>query len=340
MMTIRAGDVRAELGLGEEYRDWIEALEEVEGPFPPLELPEGDKLGALLERLNVPSEDHPAIAEAALLVAQAGSSWRWLLDRTVKAARDLMGGDAPVPVGPVMPEHGLAGRWFYVVSCLATTSAVRALHSEIDVPDDVSWRSLGILGEKIAVRRRAADEQAPFLDHDYVMHVFRGRRYRLGQLDALAWNGYVDVRVPHTATPLTDAPDKAWGDEVHAFFRRMPRRYGRGIPFGYTAIPVNVNSWMVDLALREYLPDDHELRRFAGKLDFYTRSTDCQAPDDAGLTPGDRDAIEYAYGRTVVDLQTALSLPTENDVQRVILNHLQAGHHWAQAGAGWPIFEY
>jgi hypothetical protein len=193
MATINVGSVRDALGLGEEYRAWIEALER--GPRSgkrriearsAVELPQGDALRELLERLQVPGADHDVIAEAVDVVSAPGSAWRWLLERTVAAMRVCMGSDVPVPTGPVMDRQGIAGRWFHVVACLATVPDVRALHASMGVSEAVSWASLGILGEKVAVRRRSLDggrADLPFVHHDYVMPVFTGRRYRLGGLD-------------------------------------------------------------------------------------------------------------------------------------------------------------
>jgi hypothetical protein len=345
MTTITASAVRDALGLGEEYREWVEALEEVPQPFPELDVPRGEGLGELLERLKVPGEDRDEIAGAVELVTEPGSGWRWLLERTVAATRACMGGDVRIPIGPVMDRHGLAGRWFYVAACLAVVPDVRALHASMGVSDDVSWASLGILGEKVAVRRRSLDggrDDLPFTHHEYVMPVFSGRRYRLGGLDCLAGNAGVDVRLPYGTDPLPTEFGMPWATDLHYFFRRLPKRYGDGVRFGYTGISVYVYSWITDLALEEYLPEEHAFRRFVRKANYQSRVWGGHpgAPDETGLTSGDRDAVEYAFGRTVPDLDAALRLVPASDLQRLVLRHLRDGRHWALDGCGEVIWDY
>ncbi|MDT9686768.1 acyltransferase domain-containing protein [Streptomyces sp. P9(2023)] len=338
---LTAADIRKALGLGEEFRGWTEALEEVTGPFLSPDIPEGDELIALMEELEIPQEDHADIAAAVDAVTDVDSSWLWLLERIFSLIRSRMGNSLNIPVGPVMRDHGSAGWWFYVVAFLAAAPAVRGFHRLIKVPAETSAATLGILGEKIAVYRRGDSGHGGLVQHDYVMAAFCGRLYRLEQLDCLAWNGQVDVRVPHGAHPLTTVPDQAWADRVHAFFRRLPQEYGQGIRWGQSALTVNVEGWMVDPDLNDYLPEDHDLRRFVAELGSFTRRHDLHpAQDQLGLTGGDRDAIEYAFGRYVWDLGDALALTAETDTQRAVLAHLQAGHHWTRPAAGHPIFSY
>lgn len=245
-----------------------------------------------------------------------------------------------VPVGPFMSSHGTEGWWFYVVAFLAAAPRVREFHRSIEVPEEISAASLGVLGEKIALYRTGAACGA-LVQHDFVMGVFCGRIYRLEQLDCVAWNEEVDVYVPHAAHPLTTVPDQAWADRVHAFLRRLPREYGEGVQWKQGAFTIRVDSWLLDPALNDHLPEDHELRRFLAGIGSSRRRPDRDlTQDQLGLTGGDREAIQYAFGRYVGDLSDALSLIAETDVQHAVLAHLRAGHHWIRPAAGHSILAY
>ncbi|MEU9314034.1 acyltransferase domain-containing protein [Streptomyces sp. NPDC048256] len=69
------------------------------------------------------------------------------MERTAAALRATMGLDTPMPSRPTLPEHGPTGRWLTLLACLSVVADVRALHATMEVPDEVSWASLGILGE-------------------------------------------------------------------------------------------------------------------------------------------------------------------------------------------------
>ncbi|MEU3692842.1 acyltransferase domain-containing protein [Streptomyces narbonensis] len=338
--TLTASDIRKALGLGEEFRAWTEGLEAAGprfDPFPVPGIPEGDELIALMEELRIPREDHADIAAAVDAVTDADSPWLWLLKRTLWLIRSRMGNSLSVPVGPFMSAHGTEGWWFYVVAFLAAAPQVREFHRSIEVPEEISAASLGVLGEKIALYRTGAGYGA-LVQHNFVMGVFCGRIYRLEQLDCVAWNGEVDVYVPHTAHPLTTVPDQAWADRVHAFLRRLPREYGKGAQWEQSAFTIRVDSWLLDPSLNHYLPEDHELRRFlAGLGNSRSRPDRHLTQDQRGLTAGDREAIQYTFGRYLGDLSDALSLTAETDVQHAVLTHLRAGHHWTRPAAGHSV---
>ncbi|KIF02962.1 hypothetical protein PL81_27030 [Streptomyces sp. RSD-27] len=337
--ALTASDIRNALGLSEEFREWTEALQSVEGTILAAGVPEGDELIALMEKLGIPRKDHADIAAAAEAVTVV-EPWLWLLERTVTLIRSRTGLSFNMPVGPVMPDHGLEGWWFYTVAFLAAFPEAWAFHLVNGVPKEISAASLGILGEKISLYRTGSG-YGGLVQHEFVAAVFCGRVYRLEQLDCVAWNERVEVLVPHTAQPLTTVPDQAWAERVHAFLRRLPHEYGEGVQWEEGTFTVEVGGWMLDHALDEYLPEDHELRRFTAALDPSTRTPDpYPVQDQYGLTGGDRDAVRYAFGRYVYDLADALSLTPETDVQRAVIAHLQGGRHWTLPTAGHRILSH
>ncbi|WP_262386804.1 acyltransferase domain-containing protein [Streptomyces sp. TRM49041] len=355
-MTIKASadavEVRAALGLGEEHREWTEALEWTPADDHEAELPAGQQLTSLLTRLKLPVEDQAEMAEAAEEAIEPDTPWRWLLDRTVASLRATMGLDTLMPPRPALTTDSPTGRWLTVLACLAVVPDVRALHARMEVPDEVSWASLGILGEKAAVRRRTlagaragagteveAEAKAPFSYDNYLLPVFQGRRYRLDGLDCRASNVSIDVRLPYGTEPFGILPDMAWAHEIHYFFRRLPRRYADGVRFGYDAIPCRIGSWINDPAVGDYLPEDHEIRRFIRKCQHFSHYGPGPA-DETGLTSGDRDALEQTFGQSPANRETALHLTPTTPVQQAVLEHLGAGNHWALDHCGQAIWDY
>ncbi|MFE7927545.1 acyltransferase domain-containing protein [Streptomyces sp. NPDC057456] len=344
--SVNAVEVRASLGLGEGHREWTEALERTPVGATEAEFPAGLHLTSLLAQLKVPAADQAEIAEAADKATEPGTPWFWLLERTVAALRATMGLDTPMPARPALTDHGPTGRWLTLLACLAVVPDVRALHTTMEVPDEVSWASLGILGEKVAVRRRTleaaeAETQAesPFPFDDYVLPVFQGRRYRLDGFDCRASNDFIDVRLPYGTEPFGILADMAWAHEFHYFFRRLPRRYANGVPFGYTGIPCYLGSWINDPAVADFFPPDHEIRRFTSAYQYINNRGPGPA-DRTGLTPGDRDALEHAFGQSPADRPTALRLTPTTPVQRAVHEHLEAGNHWALNYSGQAIWDY
>lgn len=76
-MTIKdsadAAEVRAALGLGEEHREWTEALERTPVGAAGAEIPTGQQLASLLTHLKVPAADQAEVAEAADKATEHGT---------------------------------------------------------------------------------------------------------------------------------------------------------------------------------------------------------------------------------------------------------------------------
>ncbi|MEV8361796.1 acyltransferase domain-containing protein [Streptomyces niveus] len=341
-----AAGARVALGLSEHdeyFRPWTEALGLLEAPFEPLDIPEGDRLDVLLERLKIPREDHAELTAALGEICEPGTAWRWLLDRTVRDTVNwldkLRDSERPVVPDGLMVHHlGAAGRWFHVVANLAAVSQVRAFHERHRIPEEVSWASLAILGEKVAIHRRSTGHGG-LVHLKGVAEAFRGRRYRLGQLDHVWCRTGVVVELPHGTGSLTTVPDYAWAEGVDRFFNDRLGEYGSGVKLGYNAMDIRAIGFFLDPALEEHLPEDHELSRFANTLvRTYSRTLRASEPDERGLSDSDRSALEYAFGLLVSNVEQALALPTESAVQRAVTDHLRAGRHWGTASAAHPIF--
>ncbi|WP_443057720.1 hypothetical protein, partial [Streptomyces sp. IBSBF 2806] len=81
MVTIKgsanAAEVRAALGLGEEHREWTDALERTPVGAARAEIPTGQQLASLLTQLKVPAEDQSEVAKAAEKATEPGTPWFW-----------------------------------------------------------------------------------------------------------------------------------------------------------------------------------------------------------------------------------------------------------------------
>ena len=214
---------------------------------------------------------------------------------------------------------------------LAVLPHVQAFHRSRDIPDDVSRRTLADLGRNMAVHRaryQMSGLEAPF----WLMLHFRGAIYDLGRLQFQ--RGKLGNRTGRaiTAAGLPYRPgDPTLAVHVPSFYGRLTPRacdasfarardfFARHFPEERYEIAV-CHSWLLDEQLREYLPED------ANIIQFQRRFQPAYQPDD-----DDESIIRFVFGRATPALA---ELPQRTTLERVIVDHLQAGRHW-HGGAGW-----
>ncbi|MFE5842522.1 hypothetical protein ACFQ7N_12835 [Streptomyces niveus] len=91
---------------------------------------------------------------------------------------------------------------------------------------------------------------------------------------------------------MTTVPDYAWAEGVDRFFNDRLGEYGSGVKLGYNAMDIRAFGFFLDPALEEYLPEDHELSRFANTLvRTYSRTLRASEPDERGLSDSDRSVL-------------------------------------------------
>lgn len=326
-----AATVGDRLRLGDTATAWLAELDAVGAPPEPVALPAGDAARAALVRLGVREEDIAEILAAAPSPTGNPELW-WLLERCHHRLVAAMGAAGYHTNWQPMPaEFGATGRYFYVYVFLATLDAVRRFHVEREIPDDVSWATLGDLGRQVAIHRRTHGVGG--LDkHVWLTAHFRGSIYALGRLQFNLGTVYFDaeelrqvdapfttgepalgVHIPEIG-PLTpaecDASYRAAGEFFPRHFPEVAYRYATCL------------SWLLDDQLGDYLAADSNIVKFQRGFQLATAGYD-----------GDKDVLEFVFRRITPALD---ELPQETNLQRAVVAHLRAGHHWRVRG-GWRV---
>ncbi|WP_152361554.1 acyltransferase domain-containing protein [Microlunatus speluncae] len=227
-------------------------------------------------------------------------------------------------------EWGAAGRYFVAYACLSVIEEVRRDHRDHGVPDAISAHSLNALSLNLERHRRiygigGLDGPA------WVIDVWRGLIFRLGRLD------YKREPVGPVAGAASRRPAEQPGLSVHipiggrldpgecdaslartaAFFRRhFPAEYA-----GLDLIIGHCRSWLIDPQLADHLPVTSNIVDF-GRRFMIT----------ADATPGDREIVRWVF--EAADPTDLAALTPTSRLERAVLDHLTAGHHWNIA-FGW-----
>jgi len=329
MSQLDAATVVRRLGLGDDHRAWLEELEAAGPPTPPPVLPAPGEISVLFERLGI------AHADAADLIRAWPSSDRtpevwWLLERCHRCIVADLGQTSDLPSWPVLPRSlGALGRFFYAYVFLAAIPDARRWHQQHNIPDDVSWATLADLGRHLAVYRRVYREgglDAPL----WLRHHFRGALYHLGRLqfcrsrvpyepamlERLAvpsrhGDPALDLHIPEQGPLMSAACDHSlqWAGDF--FPRHFPAERYR---------VVICTSWLLDDQLASYLEPDSNIVRFQRRFSLLPSSVD-----------GDADVLMFVFRRAVPVLD---ELPQRTSLQRAVVSHLRAGHHW-KVRTGW-----
>ncbi|AEB44855.1 MULTISPECIES: acyltransferase domain-containing protein [Micromonospora] len=298
----------------------VERVHRLAGDRPSAPLPAASDAPAILARLAVPPDD------AAEIIAgwpDPGSpQWtpelRWLLDRSIALVRADLGGHGWLVPGPELPrDRGPAWRHLYVYAYLALVDVAMAYHRDHGIADAVSWTTLADLGRNLAIDRRMRGEGWPVMQSWLTLHI-RGSLYELGRLQHHRAGTTIDLHIPDSG-PLSPEAIDASLDQARAFFpRHFPDEH-------YTAFACG--SWLLDPQLAEYLPEDSNIIRFQRRFELEPY----EQPD--GLD-ADVEVLRFVF-RT---LSTPLdALPRRTVLQRAIIDHLAAGHHWQWRRGRFPL---
>lgn len=332
---LTAGAVAECLGLGPDYRSWLQGLEDLGSRTGPTRLPHGDALRAVLIRIGTPPLDADEIVEAAPSAGTTPEVW-WLLERCHRSLVADMGGTDYRPELPTLPGAlGAVGRYFYVYVFLATMPDVRRYHREHGVPDEITWATFADLGDKIAIHRRSYGRGGLNTQFWFTLH-FRGAIYALGRLqfamelfgpDARPGGAPVDkgtpvlgAHIPEPGGPFTPALcDESFAQAVPFVEQHFPDFFAPGTPRVITC-----NSWLLDPQLADYLPETSNIVSFGRRFNLL--------PEDPGHD-ADRSIVEFVFRRVDPELD---ELPRRTTLQRAIVTHLKAGRHW-RSRTGWLV---
>ncbi|MEV4345205.1 acyltransferase domain-containing protein [Actinoplanes sp. NPDC049596] len=291
----------------------IERVHRLAGDRPPAPLPSRAAAPALLERLAVRPD-----AAADILAGWPSPEWtperRWLLDRVTALVRADLGGYEWLSPGPELT--GESGR-LYVYAYLALIEVVRGYHRDHGISDAVSWATLADLGRNLAVDRRMRGEGWPVMQAWLTLHS-RGGLYELGRLQHQRGDTSIGPHIPE-AGPLTPSAVSASLDEARAFF---PRHFP-----GERYTTFSCGSWLLDPQLRDYLPADSNIIRFQWRFELEPYE------DPVGLD-ADVEVRRFVFR----DLSTPLDqLPRRTVLQRAVIDHWKAGHHWRWRRGHFPL---
>lgn len=302
----------SELGLDAAAQPWLDAAHDIEPAA--LAWPSGRELRDLLDRLGV-SDDDIAVLPGLLDKVARTPELRWIAERFTAVLRARLGRlDAPRPYGdpaqawPTLDTRwGAAGRCAYVAALLSTYDDVRRLLATRGVPADVADATLADLGRQMWVHERVTGMTG--LDTQlWMMLVWSGELVALSRLQGeRLGQTAVGLHIPEGG-PLTP-------DSVDDSLRRL--RDGWPQWFGSTPSEVVCESWMLDPQLAEALPKSN-IAAFARRF----------ALDEGGYVD-DASALYFVFRRRNVDVPGDLAgLPRDTSLQRVIIEHLEAGGHW------------
>jgi hypothetical protein len=335
---IRAGEVAARLGLGDDFVSWLVELEAIESVTPPIQLPDKHQVSSLFTRLSVQPVDAAEILDVWPSLKQS-PEWWWLLHRCHLQLVALMGKPytSYPPQWRPLPQHlGPLGRLFYVYVFLATLPAIRRWHHQLGIPDDVSWATLADLGENLAIHRRMFGVAGLDVPQWLTLH-FGGKLYRLARLQferwrlSPRWQIYSDERSDNEVTLRPGAPalsvhiPESGGslspdvcsesfELAHSFFaRHFPEE---------TYSFARCSSWLLDPQLANYLPSTSNIVRFQRRFHLVPGGID----DDISI-------MRFVFRHATLSLD---ALPQRTTLERAVVAHLRAGEHW-QVRSGWLI---
>jgi hypothetical protein len=339
MIELDVTTVLERLGLGDEYKKWLEDLAAVGAPARPSRLPSASEMPAILERMGVATEDVTEIM-AGLPDVRRDPAFVWLLERCHhRLTRDIGRVHAEVGEWRDLPGVlGSAGRYFYAYVFLAALGAARSWHRQSGIPDEVSWATLADFGRQMVLYRRMYGRGGLDTQWWLVRH-WRGALYELGRLqfgpyriadgsdsselwyedDEAAHMGLgfrrgdpaIGVHIPETGPLDPAACDHSflWASD---FFRRhFPEQSFRIA----TCI-----SWLLDDQLRDYLDEESNLVRFQRRFQLVP-----------GAVENDDEVFKFVFK---VAAPKTTGVPQTTTLERAIVAHLRAGRHW-RVRTGW-----
>lgn len=341
MTTLDAHAICGQLGLASRYRTWIGELGREPGPVEPAPVPRGKRLAQLLRSLGTAEEDVAEILDCAEEVLDADTPLRLLLDRAVQRLVSGVGDLTHLHAGPDLPAHlGAAGRYFHVFVYLGALPAVRSMHRQRGISDEVSWASLADLGNKIGVYRRTYG-LGGFDQQLWTGMLFRGNLYRLGRLqfnrippdeDGVPTLG---VHIPEDG-PLDAEECGAALYRAGDFFPRHFPEFFAGHDPSECGVLVHCTSWLLDPQLAEYLPADSNILRFQRRFELLDVDRgdgdewddEQEVVPDGMLSDADRSIVEFVFRRMPASREELLELPTRSRLERAVVRHIRAGRHW------------
>jgi hypothetical protein len=311
MTPLTAAAVREALGLHAGMQQWLDALAEAAPAPDPAPVPDQATAADWRAQLNVADSDIPVVAGAP----PDDDALRWIVDREHRVLLDTMG-EPTISWWP--PLHDAADRstqFVHIWAFLTTLPAVREYHASRRIADDVSWATLGDLGQNLYENHLFHDDTGLDVPWWITLH-FRGAIYQLGRLQferrLSGGEPALGVHIPEIGpmTPELCDASIAW---AHAFF---PEHFPEEHPKVATC-----SSWLLDPQLADYLPADSNIVRFQRRFTLRPEKT---VPDNGSI-------CRFVFHDPDPDLD---AVPQDTTLQRAIVTHIKGGGTW-QSGNGY-----
>jgi hypothetical protein len=283
------------------------------GTVPPLPRPEPERVRELLlDWCDADPEDAAAAAEAARgldeeMLALAG--------RMHRSIADDMGGRMwlrwPKPAaGDAAPR-----RFLGLYAVLEAVPLMLEFHRGIGLEESDSRLLLQDVGEKLRLNRRMYGRPGLDVAFWFTAHV-RGTIYQLGRLqfcvEGTAAAPRIGLHIRGEGGPL--APEAVRSSVARAL-EFFPSSFPGLFPSDRSMSFV-CSSWLLDPQLRDWLPERSNILKFGGLFDLV-------GPERYVNANGHGDIWRFVFARTP---DTPMEeLPTENTLQRAVMDGLKAG---------------
>ncbi|MFD0558910.1 hypothetical protein FB566_4866 [Stackebrandtia endophytica] len=319
------------LGLAET--DWYQRWNGLPPSTDPVPLPTASEAERLLvERLGADPVDAAAVAAARPDPRRDPELW-WVLDRCYRQLSDDMGGVGML-LWPKLPEDlGATGRFVYLWALLAVLPQTLEYHRSRGVPQEVTWATLGNVGEKLRLNRARYGEPGLAVVFWFTLH-FRGSIFRLGRLefamerlgDSHPFTGHragemtLGMHIPGEGGPLSAASCRESVEWADRFF---PEHFGDLVP----ADPMyTCTSWLLDPQLGDHLPVEANIVRFG-------RCFDLVAASPTAAVDGEKDVLQFVFDH--IGPYDAAALPRDSTLRRVLADGLARGVAWQVRSGVW-----
>ena len=316
-----------------ELKDWMATLDAVDLNDFEVRLPSGSELLDILLDLTVPHEDiNPILA----VRPQPETEGWWLLERSVALLRNGLGQLNNSPEFPSLTDGSDPFlRYFYVYVYAAAYPLVIDWYRERGIDTEIARRTLADLGRHMTHHRRRLGFGGFNVNVDWLAEHFTGRLFQLGRLqfdrgtlggttsrelqsagiDIQHHDPMLGVHIPDYMGPF--GPDAC--DESFAMAREFFPKY---FPEEKLEI-VTCYSWLLSRDLANYLPESSNILAFQRRFTINYRDR----PHE------DEDFFNSVFQRSPSEID---ELPQKTSLQRAIVQHVRAGHHW-HGGIGWCL---
>lgn len=322
--------VAEELGLDDAFTPWRERFAPA-AARPPAAVLDPAVLDERMATARVDGEAAAALRRARAQIA-ADASLQLVLQH-IHAEMLAPGREVDYSmVWPMLPQStGEGGELIYALACLEEIPGMLRRFDQLGLPREVAVAGLQDIQRWLDDDFRS-DGRWTFKRANWIRKHLNALIFELGRLQYLPMQLYPDhyeesadhplrvgdrvlgVHIP-SAGPLTPSACRDSLAAARAFFTRHD--------FGHRFKAFTCTCWMLDPQLADYLPADSNIIQFQ-RLFLPLRP----------VRINDDDIFQRVLGQSSDELATA---PRRTTLQRLVIDHVRAGHRW-RAGGGYLPF--